>query len=113
MMTFVDDHVAVLGDAIIHDTFADETLNDGDVEHPGRSVAPAADPADRFRRDIEKRRQTLDPLVQELAPMDEHQRIDAALGDQPGSDDGLAERRRGGQDARFVLQHRLGRELLL
>ncbi len=45
--------------------------------------------------------------------MHEHQRIDAALGDQPGSDDCLAERRRGGQDASFVLQHRLGRKLLL
>ena len=45
--------------------------------------------------------------------MHEHQCIDAALGDQPGSDDCLAERRRGGQDTSFVLQHRLGRELLL
>jgi hypothetical protein len=70
-------------------------------------------PANRLRREVEKRRQTLDPLVQELAPMHEHQRIDAALGDQPGSDDCLAERRRGGQDTSVVLQHRLGREFLL
>src|ERR1700687_4647143 len=45
--------------------------------------------------------------------MHEHQRIDAALGDQPGSDDCLPERRRGGQDTSVVLQHRLGRKLLL
>ena len=58
-------------------------------------------------------RQTLNPLVQELVPMNEHQRIDAALGDQPDSDDCLSERRRSRQDTSFVLQHRLGRELLL
>ena len=45
--------------------------------------------------------------------MHEHQCIDASLGDQPGSDNCLAERRRGGQDTSFVLQHRFGRELLL
>lgn len=31
-MALVDDHVAVLGDAVIDNTFADETLNDGDIE---------------------------------------------------------------------------------
>src|SRR6266498_4612576 len=45
--------------------------------------------------------------------MHEDQRVDAALGDQPGSDDCLAERCRGGQDTSFVLEHRLGCELLL
>ena len=113
MVAFIDDHLAVLGDAIVHDTLADEALNDRHVEQPGRLVAAAANAADRLGREVEKRRQTLDPLVQELAPMHEHQRIDAALGDQPGSDDRLAERRRGGQDTSVVLQHRLGRELLL
>ena len=113
MVAFIDDHLAVLGDAIVHDIFADEALNDRHIEQPGRLVAAAANAADRLGREVEKRRQTLDPLVQELAPMHEHQRIDAALGDQPGSDDCLAERRRGGQDTSFVLQHRLGRELLL
>ncbi len=113
MVAFIDDHLPVLGDAIVHDIFADEALNDRHIEQPGRLVAAAADAADRLGREVEKRRQTLDPLVQELAPMHEHQRIDAALGDQPGSDDCLAERRRGGQDTSLVLQHRLGRELLL
>src|SRR5258708_37487720 len=58
-------------------------------------------------------RKAFDPLVQELAPMHEHQRVDAALRDQPGSDDCLAERRRSGQDTDVVLQHRLGGDLLL
>ena len=113
MVAFIDDHLPVLGDAIVHDIFADEALNDRHIEQPGRLVAAAANSADRLGREVQKRRQTLDPLVQELAPMHEHQRIDAALGDQPGSDDRLAERRRGGQDTSLVLQHRLGGELLL
>src|SRR5436309_2771645 len=112
MVAFIDDHLAVLGDAIVHDIFADEALNDRHIEQSGRLVAAAANAADRLGREVEKRRQTLDPLVQELAPMHEHQRIDAALGDQPGSHDCLAERRRGGQDTSVMLQHRLRRELL-
>ena len=49
----------------------------------------------------------LDPLVEQLPPMHEHERVDAALGDQPGGDDRLAERRRGGQHAGLVRQHRV------
>src|SRR6266545_4811458 len=113
MVAFIDDHLAVLGDAIVHDTFADETLNDRHVEHPGRLFSTAANTADRRRGKIEECCQAFDPLIQELAPMHEHQRIDAALGDQPGCDNCFAERRRGGQDTGFVLQHRLRRELLL
>src|SRR6185295_8486684 len=113
MVAFIDNHLAVLGDAVVHDILADEALNDRHIEQPGRLVAATANPANRLRREVEKRRQTLDPLVQELAPMHEHQRINPALGDQPGSDDCLAERRRGGQDTSIVLQNRLCRELLL
>ena len=79
MVALIDDDLSVLGDAIVHDTFADEALNDRHIEQPGRLVAAAANAANRLRREVEKRRQTFDPLVQELAPMHEHQRIDAAL----------------------------------
>ena len=84
-----------------------------DIEQPGRLAPAAADATDRLRRESEERRQPLDPLVEQLPPMHEHQRIDAALGDEPGRDDCLAERRRGGQHAGVVRQHRLCRELLL
>ena len=59
MVAFIDDHLAVLGDAIVHDVFADETLNDRHVEQPGRLVAAAANAADRLGRKVEKCRQTL------------------------------------------------------
>ena len=45
--------------------------------------------------------------------MDEHQRVDAALRDQPGRDDGLAERGGRRQHAGVVREQRIGRRLLL
>ncbi len=112
MVAFIDDHMAVIGDAIVHDTFANQALNDCHVDHPGRLLSTAANAADRLHRKVEELGQAFDPLVQELPPMHEDERVDAAQGDQPGSDDCLAERRRGGQDTNVVLQHRLRRELL-
>jgi len=45
--------------------------------------------------------------------MHEHQRADAAPGNQPGGDDRLAERRRRRQHAGLVCKHRLSGRLLL
>ena len=80
MVAFIADHLAGLGHAILHDIFANKALNDRYIEQPGRLVAAAANAADRLGREVQKRPQTLDPLVQEVAPMHEHQRIDATLG---------------------------------
>lgn len=49
MVTFVDNHVAVVRDTIINDTFPDEALNHGDIEQTAWSVSSAADAANRFR----------------------------------------------------------------
>ena len=57
MVALIDDHMAVLGDAIVDDTLPDQALNDADIEQPGRSASAAADATDRLRRDVEKRRQ--------------------------------------------------------
>ena len=45
MVAFIDDHLAVLGDAIVHDIFADEALNDRHIEQPSRLVPAAANAA--------------------------------------------------------------------
>ena len=34
MVAFVDDHMTVVADAIVDDTFADQALNDGNIEQP-------------------------------------------------------------------------------
>ena len=69
-------------------------------------LSAASDSADGFWRQTEKRRQSFHPLFQQLAAMHEDQRVDAALGDEPRSDHGLAEGGRGGQNAGVVGQHR-------
>jgi len=56
MVTFVDDHLAVVGDEVSDHALAHETLNDADVNPSSRSTSAAADSTDRFGRYIEERR---------------------------------------------------------
>ena len=113
VVAFVHDEMSVIADQIIHDSLARQALNERHVERPGRLLSPAADSADLLRRQAQKRCQALDPLFQQLPAMDENQRIDAALGDQPCGDDGFSEGGRGGEHAGVVGQHGLGGDLLL
>ena len=46
MVAFIHDHLTLLGDAIVHDAFPDEALNDRHIEQPGRLMAAAANAAD-------------------------------------------------------------------
>ena len=110
VVTFIDDHLAVVAHAVVHHTVANEALNDGHIEQPGRCVAAAADSTYRLCRHVQEGRETLDPLVEQLPPMHEHQRVDAALCDEPGGHHRFPESCRRGQHTGFVLQHRVGRE---
>ena len=112
VVTLVDDQVAVVGQAVLDDTLSDKTLDEGDVEQSSRPGLAAADPTDRLRREVEERGQALDPLVEQLTPVHEHERIHAALCDEPGGDHRLAKRRRGSQHTGVVRQHRVCRCLL-
>ena len=80
---------------------------------PVGSGAPATDTTNRFRRQTEECRESLDPLIEQLAPVHENQRVHAALGNQPRGDDGLAKRRRRGENTGIVRQHRVSSSLLL
>jgi hypothetical protein len=62
-MALVDDYMAVVSDGVVHIDLADQTLN-------------------HRLRNIEERRQTLDPLVQQLAPVNQNQSVAAARRDQ-------------------------------
>ena len=64
-------------------------------------------------RKTEKRRQSLDPLIHQLPAMDEHQRVDAALGNQPRGNDRLSKRCGRGKHAGVVGQHLACGRLLL
>ena len=61
------------------------------------------------RIDIEECPQTLDPLREQLATMDENERIARPLGNERGGDDRLAERRRRRQYAMVVRRERVER----
>ncbi len=69
VMALINDHMAVFSDAVIHDAFSDETLNDADINLSSRAISCSSDSSDRFRRDIEERRETLYPLVEQLPAM--------------------------------------------
>ena len=113
MVTLVHDDLAVLRHAILDDALVDQALNHGHVQRTGCLLVAASYAANRLGRQTEEHRQPLDPLLQQLAAMHEDQRIDAALGDQPGGNDRLAEGGRGRQNARFMPQHLLGDGRLL
>jgi hypothetical protein len=104
---------ATVADTIIDDPFLDQALNHRDIQESRRRVATAADAANRFGREVEECREALDPLIEELAPMDEHERTDAALGDQPRAHDRFAECGGGRQHAGVVCENRVRRDLLL
>ena len=40
VVALVDNQVAVVGDPVVHNALLDEALDDGDIEQPGRRVAP-------------------------------------------------------------------------
>src|SRR5918993_2491456 len=113
MVAFVDDHVAVIGDEISDHALADQTLNDADVNLPSRPTSTSADATNRLGRHIEERRKALDPLIEQLAAMDKHERVDTMLSDEPRGDDSLAKCGGGCQYASIVAQHCVGGGLLL
>ena len=113
MMTFIDNELAVMPHRFPDRPSAKAALDDGDVNCAGRFSAPTADPADRAGRQAKKRREALDPLILQLPAMHEHERVDAAFGDEPRADHGFPEGRGRGQHTRIVGQHRFRGELLV
>lgn len=76
-------------------------------------VFAAADLPDLLGRQTQKVSQCGDPLVEQLAAVNDHERVHLALRNQIGADDGLAESRRSRQDARVMPQQSVGSLLLL
>jgi hypothetical protein len=89
-----------------------QALEHADIDHPPSLVAAASELTDRARRDVQKGRQPFPPLVSQLLPVDQHQGVDAALGDEPGTDHGLAEGGGCGENAKVMGSESVGRLLL-
>src|SRR5881275_498390 len=58
----------VVTNAVVHNTVANEALNDGHIEQTGRGLSATADSTNRLCRYVQEGRETLDPLVEELPP---------------------------------------------
>jgi len=106
-MTFIDDELPVAGYIVVDDTLAEEGLDHGHVQEPIGSPA-TTDPAETLGGHAKKGREPFDPLIEQGLAVDEHQRVDRALGDQPGADDRLAEGRGGREHSCLVRQQGAG-----
>src|SRR5579863_9379547 len=72
MVALIDDQVTVLTHAIIDDALPDQALDDRDIHSTRRLVSATADAPNCGWQHIEKAGEPLDPLVQQLAPMNEN-----------------------------------------
>ena len=112
-MTLVNDHVTVLRNPVVHHTFANQTLDHGDVKRACWPASATANTTDGFRRDSQEGREAFDPLLQQLSAVNQNQCVYPPLSDQPSTNDSLPEGSRRCQDAGVVRQHRSGREPLV
>jgi hypothetical protein len=113
VVALVHDEVSIFSNAIIYNSLSDEALDERDVNRPARLAAPAADSPNGRGRNVQKCRQSVDPLFEQLPPVNEHERIDATPRDQPRRNHGLSEGCGRGQYSGVVREHRLRRRLLL
>ena len=58
-MTFIHDNVAIVGNDVVHDLFAVQALNHGNVNNAAGTSRSAPDLANRFDRQIQKCREPL------------------------------------------------------
>jgi hypothetical protein len=83
-------HVPVLGDEVFHFFLAMKAPDHRNVDNAGRLRVTAAHLTDLVHRHVQKHRQAFTPLIEELLAMDDNERVDAALRDQPRRDCRLA-----------------------
>ena len=113
VVALVNNHVTVAGYTVVDDALLDQALNHRDVQEPCRRITAATDTSNRLDRNTEEGRQALHPLVEQLTTMDEHERADATLCDQPGAHDRLPECGGGCQHTGVVREDGVRRDLLV
>ena len=85
MVAFVNNQLAVFCRTVVDNAFANQALNERDINHAAGFASPAANITDRIRTQIEKCVKPLDPLFEQLPSMHKHQRVDTTLRNQPCS----------------------------
>src|SRR5438309_2100720 len=102
MVTLVDYNMPIFAHSVVNDPLAYKALNKRNVDHAVGLLSSASDMTDRLRRQIKKCAKPLDPLLEQLSSMHEHQCIDPAFCYQPCSNHGFPEGSAGGQNARIM-----------
>ena len=110
-MAFIDDNMAVIGDQIGHDAPPNQALHKGDIDDAGRLLLSAMDHAEAVRRDVQKRLQPRDPLLEKLPAMDKNQGVPFPCSDHFRRNNGLAECRGRRKHPGFVLEKSCGGRL--
>src|ERR1017187_8808621 len=112
MMALVHHQVAVFSNTVMHDTFPRQALDECHVNPASETFLAASEPADGLGWQIEESSQAFHPLFQQLLAVKEHQAVDASMREKPGSKNGFAKGRGGGQDPDIVSRHGIRRQLL-
>ena len=112
-MAFVDDHLPVAAGHVLRPPLADQALDEGDVDGPGRSRRPAADAPDGLFGDVEEGREARDPLELQLAAVHDDERAGLSRRDDEGGEHRLSKGRAGGQHAFVMREDGVRRALLL
>ena len=87
-MAFVDYDMSILRDEILHRVVLIEALNDRNIDQPRALRFASANLSNLANWQFQKHCQPFPPLVQQLLPVDNHQRVDASPGNEPGGDSG-------------------------
>src|ERR1035438_145872 len=111
-MTFIHNDVTVICDQVVHNLFAVQALNDGNINYTTCASPTTANLTNAFDRQIKKCREPLAPLIQQLPPMDENKCVHFPFGNKPCRDDGFPEGCRCAQDTVVGCKHGIGGGLL-
>ena len=95
-MAFVDYDVPIFAHPVVDNALAHEALHKRNIDHAAGFLSAASHITNCRLRQIKKSAKPLDPLLEQLASMHQHQCIDAAFCNQPRSNDGFSESRAGG-----------------
>lgn len=94
VMALIDDELPVVGNTIIDDIVANQTLPQRHIDKTGGLFLSAPHDPEILGRNIEKHRQSAEPLIQDRLAVNDNERIDTSLGNHLGAQHGFAETRR-------------------
>ena len=75
VVTFVDDHVTVVGHPVVHLVAARQALDHGDIELAVRFTPSCSDLANVPGFEVQEQRELGDPLLEQLGPMNEDESV--------------------------------------